>query len=176
MSIFSPHLMLGYLFSANFAHAALMTVWISLASLLAGMVIGLLLAVITGPSGSASAPTSGISGSMSQPRVWEFLGVGATLFALRVMWSVWGAVISAAVRAGWTRDIQLAWRVRNVVAGRSGCGPDPAVPDPEHARIVGRCRRCGRGQYLAGETSSGTTQIRPPYLSRARSLDGRLHT
>jgi polar amino acid transport system permease protein len=44
MSIFSPHLMLGYLFSLNFAHAALMTVWISLASLLAGMVIGLLLA------------------------------------------------------------------------------------------------------------------------------------
>ncbi len=44
MSIFSPHLMLDYLFSFNFAHAALVTVWISLASLLAGMLIGLLLA------------------------------------------------------------------------------------------------------------------------------------
>ena len=44
LSIFSPQLMLGYLFSLNFAYAALTTVWISLASLLAGMLIGLLLA------------------------------------------------------------------------------------------------------------------------------------
>jgi len=44
MSIFSPQMMLGYLFSFNFLHAALTTVWISLASLLVGMLIGLLLA------------------------------------------------------------------------------------------------------------------------------------
>jgi polar amino acid transport system permease protein len=44
MSIFSPHIMLGYLFSLNFLHAALMTVWISLASLFTGMLIGLILA------------------------------------------------------------------------------------------------------------------------------------
>ena len=44
MSIFSPQLMLSYLFSYNFAQAALMTVWISLASLLVGIVIGLILA------------------------------------------------------------------------------------------------------------------------------------
>ncbi len=44
MSIFSLHLMLGYLFSLSFAQAALVTIWISLASLLVGMVIGLLLA------------------------------------------------------------------------------------------------------------------------------------
>jgi polar amino acid transport system permease protein len=44
MSIFSPHIMLGYLFSLNFLHAAFVTVWISLASLFAGMLIGLLLA------------------------------------------------------------------------------------------------------------------------------------
>jgi polar amino acid transport system permease protein len=44
MSIFSLHIMLGYLFSYNFLDAALMTVWISLASLFVGMVIGLLLA------------------------------------------------------------------------------------------------------------------------------------
>ena len=44
MSIFSPHMMLGYLFSFNFLHAAMMTVWISFASLLVGMLIGLLLA------------------------------------------------------------------------------------------------------------------------------------
>jgi polar amino acid transport system permease protein len=44
MSIFSPQIMLGYLFSFNFLHAAWMTVWISLAALGAGMLIGLLLA------------------------------------------------------------------------------------------------------------------------------------
>jgi polar amino acid transport system permease protein len=44
MSIFSPHIMLNYLLGANFLHAALMTVWISLASLFAGMAIGLVLA------------------------------------------------------------------------------------------------------------------------------------
>ena len=44
MSIFSPHIMLGYLFSLNFLHAAFVTVWISLASLFVGMLIGLLLA------------------------------------------------------------------------------------------------------------------------------------
>lgn len=44
MSMFSPHLMLGYLFSFSFAHAAMVTLWISIASLLVGMAIGLLLA------------------------------------------------------------------------------------------------------------------------------------
>jgi polar amino acid transport system permease protein len=44
MSIFSPSLMLHYLFSVNFLHAALMTLWISIASLFVGMLIGLLLA------------------------------------------------------------------------------------------------------------------------------------
>jgi polar amino acid transport system permease protein len=44
MSIFSPQMMLGYVFSLNFLHAALLTLWISLAALFVGMVIGLLLA------------------------------------------------------------------------------------------------------------------------------------
>lgn len=44
MSIFSPSLMLHYLFSVNFLHAAMMTLWISIASLFVGMLIGLLLA------------------------------------------------------------------------------------------------------------------------------------
>jgi polar amino acid transport system permease protein len=45
MSLFSPLLLLHYLVSAQFAAAALNTLWISVASLLAGIVIGLLLAV-----------------------------------------------------------------------------------------------------------------------------------
>jgi polar amino acid transport system permease protein len=44
MSIFSLQTMLGYLFSFNFLHAALMTLWISLAALFLGMLIGLILA------------------------------------------------------------------------------------------------------------------------------------
>jgi len=44
MSIFSPHIMLGYLFSTNFLNAAWMTVWISLASLGVGMLLGLIAA------------------------------------------------------------------------------------------------------------------------------------
>ncbi len=45
MSLFSPALFLRYLVSAEFAHAALITLGLSLASLAVGVVIGLLLAV-----------------------------------------------------------------------------------------------------------------------------------
>jgi polar amino acid transport system permease protein len=45
MSLFSPTLFLHYLFSAQFAHAALVTLGLSLAALAVGVVIGLLLAV-----------------------------------------------------------------------------------------------------------------------------------
>ncbi len=44
MSIFSFHIMLGYLLSAKFLDAAVMTFWISIASLFVGMLIGLILA------------------------------------------------------------------------------------------------------------------------------------
>ena len=44
MSIFSPQIMLGYLLGYNFLHAALMTLWISLASLSVGMLLGLIAA------------------------------------------------------------------------------------------------------------------------------------
>ena len=67
---------------------------------------------------------------------------------------------------GGARDVQLARRIRDVVAGRSGGRPHPAVPDPEHAHPVGRCRRGGRRQYVAREVASGATEIRAPHLSR----------
>ena len=44
MSIFSPHILLGYLLSLNFLHAAMLTLVISIASLLVGMLIGLIVA------------------------------------------------------------------------------------------------------------------------------------
>jgi branched-chain amino acid transport system permease protein len=65
----------------------------------ASEMFGLLLAVITGPSGSASAPLSGFTGSLSQPRIWTFLGVGAALFAVRTGWGLWGPDIKALVRS-----------------------------------------------------------------------------
>lgn len=45
MALFSPDLLLRYLESAQFAAAALTTLWLSLASLLVGMAIGLLIAL-----------------------------------------------------------------------------------------------------------------------------------
>lgn len=45
MALFRPGIFLHYLFSVDFATAALATLWISLASLLLGMAVGLLLAL-----------------------------------------------------------------------------------------------------------------------------------
>lgn len=45
MSLFSPHLLLQYLLSADFFTAALTTLWLSVASLLVGGAVGLLLAM-----------------------------------------------------------------------------------------------------------------------------------
>ena len=42
----------------------------------------LLLAVMTGPSGSSSAPTSGFSGSLFHPRVFIFIALGILIWAL----------------------------------------------------------------------------------------------
>jgi len=73
----------------------------------ASELFGLLLAVITGPQGSASAPTSGVTGSLSQPRIWVFLGVGAVLFVVRTVWSQWGLTISALCRAMFDRGTRF---------------------------------------------------------------------
>ena len=82
--------------------------------------------------------------------------------------------VGAVIRARWPWDVQLAWRIRDMVAGRSGRGPDPAVSDSELAHAVGRRRRSGRGQHVAREAASGATEIRAPDLSCAGSLDGRI--
>jgi polar amino acid transport system permease protein len=81
MSIFSPHLMFGYLFSASFAHAALLTLWISLASLLAGMLIGLLLAA------GQEVPSRVVRGAITG-YLWLFRGTPVLLqlvFAFNVL-------------------------------------------------------------------------------------------
>src|SRR5580658_10836796 len=90
MSIFSPHMMLGYLFSFNFLHAAMMTVWISFASLLVGMLIGLLLAA------GQEVPSRIIRGAI-MGYLWLFRGTPVLLqlvFAFNVL-PVFGIVLPA---------------------------------------------------------------------------------
>src|SRR5580658_4791450 len=90
MSIFSPHMMLGYLFSFNFLHAAMMTVWISFASLLVGMLIGLLLAA------GQEVPSRIVRGAILG-YLWLFRGTPVLLqlvFAFNVL-PVFGIVLPA---------------------------------------------------------------------------------
>jgi polar amino acid transport system permease protein len=90
MSIFSPHIMLGYLLSYNFLHAALMTVWISLASLFAGILIGLVLAA------GQEAP-SRVVRAVIISYLWLFRGTPVLLqlvFAFNVL-PVFGIVLPA---------------------------------------------------------------------------------
>jgi len=90
MSIFSPHIMLGYLFSWNFLHAALTTVWISLASLFVGMLIGLLLAA------GQEVPSRLLRGAITA-YLWLFRGTPVLLqlvFAFNVL-PMFGIVLPA---------------------------------------------------------------------------------
>jgi branched-chain amino acid transport system permease protein len=50
------------------------------------LVAVLVLAVMTGPPGSNSAPTSGFTGSLQFPRVFWFLGFGVIVFAIVSIW------------------------------------------------------------------------------------------
>jgi polar amino acid transport system permease protein len=90
MSMFSFHMMLDYLFSINFLDAALMTVWISLASLLVGMVLGLLLAA------GQEAPSRVVRGAILG-YLWLFRGTPVLLqlvFAFNVL-PLFGIVLPA---------------------------------------------------------------------------------
>ena len=79
--------------------------------------------------------------------------------------------VAPAVRPGRARHLQLAGRIRHVVAGRPERRSDPHLPDPESSGVERR-RRCGhRGQHLPSQTAKRTTEIRPPDLSGARTLD-----
>ena len=73
----------------------------------ASVLTGLIFAVMTGPEGSASAPTSGITGSLSAPRVYWFLGFGLLLFAVRAGWTKIGHAVTARSRAGKGRVADL---------------------------------------------------------------------
>lgn len=59
---------------------------VNLSRLGAALLLGLLLAVITGPDGSGAQPLAGIRGSLLHPRVLGFLAFGAGLFALGAVW------------------------------------------------------------------------------------------
>ena len=62
-----------------------------------GCVVGaLVVAVMTGPSGSASAPTSGFTGSLFRPRAFVFVALGLALWAVMTFRSRFGDVVRRA--------------------------------------------------------------------------------
>ena len=64
---------------------------------LGGWILGaLIVALMTGPSGSDSAPTAGFTGSLLHPRVLVFLGLGVALWALTNVRRRYGERIRAA--------------------------------------------------------------------------------
>src|SRR5579863_8956945 len=64
---------------------------------LGGWILGaLIVALMTGPSGSAGAPTAGFTGSLLHPRVLVFLGLGVALWALTTIRRRYGERIRAA--------------------------------------------------------------------------------
>ncbi len=94
MSIFSPHIMLGYLLSRMFLDAALMTLWISLASLGIGMLLGLVAAA------GQEAPWRPVRAAILF-YLWLFRGTPVLLqlvFAFNVL-PVFGLVLPAYVCA-----------------------------------------------------------------------------
>jgi polar amino acid transport system permease protein len=81
MALFSPHLLFQYLLSAQFAEGALTTLWLSVAALAAGMLIGLVLAV------GQEAPFRTIRGVV-MAYIWLFRGTPVLLqlvFAFNVL-------------------------------------------------------------------------------------------
>ena len=67
--------------------------------------IAIVLAVVTGPPGSNSAPTSGFTGSLKFPRLFWFLGFGVVIFVLFSIWSLFGRATTS--RAKRLRDSTL---------------------------------------------------------------------
>ncbi len=74
----------------------------------------LVLAVMTGPAGSNTAPTSGFTGALSFPRLFWFLGFAAGLFVVVSAWRANSAAAGAA--ANRIRASVLQLKVRNRVA------------------------------------------------------------
>jgi len=83
----------------------------------ASIVFGLVLAVVTGPEGSASAPTSGFTASLSLPRVLWFIGLGLLIYVFRVVASLVGAQVRGKVRGARLRvsSFLSARRIRVVL-------------------------------------------------------------
>jgi branched-chain amino acid transport system permease protein len=62
-----------------------------------GVCVGavLVLAVMTGPAGTNTAPTSGFTGSLQFPRLFWFAGFAAVLFAAVSIWQSFGALLKS---------------------------------------------------------------------------------
>ena len=88
MSLFQPHLLAQYLVSADFLHGAIVTLALSVASVAAGLAVGLILAV------GQEAPLSAVR-SLAWFYIWLFRGTPVLLqlvFAFNVL-PVFGIVL-----------------------------------------------------------------------------------
>ncbi len=65
--------------------------WVRRLGVCVGAVV--VLAVMTGPAGSNSAPTSGFTGALQFPRMFWFVGFAAVLFSVVSVWQTFGAAL-----------------------------------------------------------------------------------
>jgi branched-chain amino acid transport system permease protein len=72
----------------------------------------LVLAVMTGPAGSNTAPTSGFTGALGFPRLFWFLGYAAGLFVVLSLWRAHKAAVKAATKRMRAAILELTVQTR----------------------------------------------------------------
>jgi branched-chain amino acid transport system permease protein len=89
--------------------------WVRL--LVTCLAVVLVLAVMTGPAGTNTAPTSGFTGALGFPRLFWFLGYGAGMFVLVSAWRARSAAAKAAAKRVRTSVLNLTMRTRLALDG-----------------------------------------------------------
>ena len=84
----------------------------SLRLLLLCVAVMVVLAVMTGPAGSNTAPTSGFTGALGFPRLFWFLGYAAGLFVIISLWRARKAAAKAATKRMRAAILELTVRTR----------------------------------------------------------------
>ena len=84
----------------------------SLRLLVLCVAVMLVLAVMTGPAGTNTAPTSGFTGALGFPRVFWFLGYALGLFIFVSMWRTRREAAKAAARQARASILELTVRTR----------------------------------------------------------------
>jgi branched-chain amino acid transport system permease protein len=84
----------------------------SLRLLVLCVAVMLVLAVMTGPAGTNTAPTSGFTGALGFPRVFWFLGYAAGLFVIISLWRARKAAVKAAAKRMRASILELTVQTR----------------------------------------------------------------